>query len=722
MSFIDSLDRSLFVFVNQTLSHPVLDRVMPWLSWNPVFFPILAVVVGWMIAKRGTRGRLFAVMLGLVLVVSDAAVINPLRKSVQRPRPYVSMPEAKTLGGRTSSFSFPSSHTANWFAAAVVTACYWRRLGLLVGLGAMAVGFSRIYNGMHYPGDVMGGAILGSGVAGLGLCLGQWVWRTWGARMFPEWHRAVPSILDPPDKTESAVGGGGDGGRFRTDLYTRLAYLFIGVLLLVRWGYLAMGRIELSEDEAYQWLWSKHLALSYYSKPPMIAYAQWVGTSLFGDTELGVRFLSPLLGAGLSVLVFRFMRSMVSPRAGWWVVLATAAMPLLGVGSVLLTIDPLSVFFWVGAMIAGWSLVNRPETSMRSWVLMGLCWAGGFLSKYTALFQLVCWGLFCVLHPPARRTLRDRGLLVALGILVLSTVPVLVWNAAHGWITVIHLQARAGLNETWKPTLRFLGDFVGGELALLNPVFLVMMLVAGWAAWKERRKDTFGLYLFCMGFPIFLGYWLYTLRARVQPNWIAPAVLPMVCLAVARLEPRWETVSRGVRRVIVGGFVFGLVAVVLLHETRLVSKIIGRPLPEGLDPLNRVRGWKELSRVVEEERVRLAAEGKPVLVIGGHYGTTSLLTFYTPEARRRAGSDPYIFFPVGDHPVNQFYFWEGYKKRAGVNAIFVQKVDSPEPAAEIILKQFETVTDLGMRAAVVRGQVVRRVQLFACRGLREGLE
>src|SRR5215468_11788772 len=84
-------------------------------------------------------------------------------------------------------------------------------------------------------------------------------------------------------------------------------YGLIAGLLLLRLCYIASGIIELSNDEAYQWLWSKHLALSYYSKPPGIALIQRAGTSFFGDTQFGVRFFSPVFAAMLSVATFRFM-------------------------------------------------------------------------------------------------------------------------------------------------------------------------------------------------------------------------------------------------------------------------------------------------------------------------------------------------------------------------------------------------------------------------------
>ena len=91
-------------------------------------------------------------------------------------------------------------------------------------------------------------------------------------------------------------------------------------MLIASWIYLASGTIQLSQDEAYQWVWSKHLALSYYSKPPGIALIQFAGTSLFGDNEFGVRFFSPLFAAILSVMVLRFLAREISARAGFLVV------------------------------------------------------------------------------------------------------------------------------------------------------------------------------------------------------------------------------------------------------------------------------------------------------------------------------------------------------------------------------------------------------------------
>jgi 4-amino-4-deoxy-L-arabinose transferase-like glycosyltransferase len=180
----------------------------------------------------------------------------------------------------------------------------------------------------------------------------------------------------------------------------------IAALFVTRLFYIGSGKIELSEDEAYQWLWSKHLALSYYSKPPMIAFAQLIGTSIWGDHEIGVRFLSPVLSALFGVVILRFMAREVSAVAGFWIVAMCSAALLPAVGSTLMTVDPLLVSFWTGAMIAGWRAV-QPTGTTQQWLITGLMMGLGFLSKYTAVIQIAGLppGFTCTAGAPASRSL-----------------------------------------------------------------------------------------------------------------------------------------------------------------------------------------------------------------------------------------------------------------------------------------------------------------------------
>src|SRR5262249_51179968 len=151
------------------------------------------------------------------------------------------------------------------------------------------------------------GATVGAGYAAAGLLALNALWRTWGRTWFPKAWARWPSLLAQPNPQSASQPPSNSVDTERR--WMMLGYLLIAITFIARLIYLASGRIELSEDEAYQWIWSKHLALSYFSKPPFIAYAQFLGTSIWGDNEFGVRFLSPCIAAILGVTLLRFVGS-----------------------------------------------------------------------------------------------------------------------------------------------------------------------------------------------------------------------------------------------------------------------------------------------------------------------------------------------------------------------------------------------------------------------------
>jgi membrane-associated phospholipid phosphatase len=715
MDRIQTVDEIVFRFVNQQLSNPFFDWLMPFVSGNPYFYPVLAGIAVWLLTKGGFRGRVCFGMLILAVAAGDPLVVNTLKNLIGRPRPFMTIEDANVLGaGRMASFSMPSGHAANWFTATMVACIYYRKLIWAMLPMAILVSFSRIYNGVHYLTDVTAGAALGAGFGAGMVWAVDAIWTWLGPRWFPLWFRTYPSFLRP-ELARAPTPVLEHELQLAQKQWLRLGYLAIFAMLTARLAYLATGRLELSEDEAYQWVWSKHLALSYYSKPPLIAYTQWLGTHIWGDTVFGVRFFSPVLAAALSLLVLRFIARERSAQLGFWLILMVDATPLLAVGSFLMTIDPLSVFFWTLAIITGWRAVQLDST--QQWARTGLWMGLGFLSKYTALFQLLCWAVFFLLCPDSRRQLRRPGPYLALGIMTLCTLPVLIWNAQHDWITLDHMASRSGLDQEWRFQGRFIWDFVLAEVGLLNPIWFGAVAWAAIRFWR-RGRDPFLVYLFSMGAPVFLIYLLYTVRARVQPNWIAPAVIPLFCLGAIYWWSRWREGLQPVKYWVIAGLSIGIPAVVLLHDTNIVNNVVGRPLPAEIDPLRRVRAWKETARLVGEARTNLLQAGKPVFIIGDHYGITGLLSFYLPEAKQNVPNDPLVFARSSDKPENQFYFWKGYAGRTGQNAIYVSEDNLSEIPSPRLQREFASVRDLGVKEALYRGRVFHRLRLFECRDLR----
>ena len=766
MHWLQTLDTSLFYFANRTLSNPFFDWLMPILSNCVFFFPLLILLGAGLFWKGGVRMRLCIVMLAIILPLGNNFVINTVKHAVARPRPYAVLPNARVFGhvgegyiapaaggnglemsaNQRSGTSMPSSHASSWFAATMIFFIYYRRSAWFMLPMALAVSFSRVYNGVHYPSDVLAGAILGAGYAVAGLVALQTLWSQAGKKWFPLWQARLPSLLNAERGTRSAESEIQNAAALDTRHSTldthwlRLGYLLIVIMLIGRWIYVAGGTIDLEKDEAYQWLWSKHLALSYFSKPLGIAVIQFLSTSLFGDTQFGVRFFSPLFAAILSVMVLRFLTREVNARAAFWLLLIVSATPLLGIGTILMTIDPPLVLCWMWAVIAGWRAA-QPDGRTRDWFLVGLAMGLGFLCKYTAACQIVCWVVFFALWRPARMHLRRPGPWLALLLFLICTLPVVIWNTQHGWITVRHVAGDASLQNPWHPTLRYFWEFLFVQAGLLNPIFFAGALWAMFAFWKRWRERPLWLFFFCMAAPVFFGYWLYSVHSRILPNWPVVAVLPMFCLMIAY----WNERPRIVKPFLAVGLALGFFAVAMMLQSNFIGKIFGEQLPGEKDPLRRVRAWRPTAAFVEAAREKLEAEGKPAFIIADHYGMTGLFSFYLPQAHAALKTTPLVYCVDSDEPMNQFYFWPEYNYRAdrkGQNAIFIgelnpyplekgwlgkwlnhqpvnyAEVPPPMPLPRIIADEFETVTDLGEHEIKYGGRVFRRVHLWACYNLK----
>jgi 4-amino-4-deoxy-L-arabinose transferase-like glycosyltransferase/membrane-associated phospholipid phosphatase len=797
MHWLQTLDTGLFYFINRSLSNPLFDWLMPLLSGgNGVmqWFVLLAAAAAIAALCFGNaRVRLCALLMMLVVALGDPLVLNTIKHAVGRPRPFVTLPDARLFGtvgkgyvapdanvggmemaaSTGSRNSMPSSHAGNWFAVTTVAFLFYRRSLRFMLPMALAVSFSRVYNGVHYPGDVLAGAILGTGYATAGVIGLQAAWNRIGKKWFPLWHAKMPSLLNAECGVRSAESADSELRTPNSELeWLRLGCILIFLMLVGRWIYLASGAIELSQDEAYQWVWSKHPALSYYSKPPAIAFIQLAGTSIFGDSEFGIRFFSPIFAAITSLLLLRFLAREIGARPSFWLLLAATATPLLGIGTILMTIDPPLVLCWTWALVAGWRAA-QPDGKTCDWLTVGLAMGLGFLCKYTAVFQIVCWALLFALAPATRLHLRKPGPWLALLVFSLCTLPVVIWNSQHGWITATHVAGNAGLHGQWHPTLRYFWDFLFTQFAALNPVFFIGAMWAMIGFWKLRRERPLWLYLFCMGAPVFLGYWLFSFHSRVLPNWIAVSILPMFCLMVAYWNEKFSSGSRPgtpstasarkndsqlagtvpgaprsfrwVKPVFTVGVALGFFAIAIMYQSNLIARLAGQPLPGEMDPSRRVRGWSQSAAMVEAAREKLqTAEGKPAFIIAGHYGITGLYSFYIPQASPTLKSAPLVYPLDSDAPQNQFYFWPEYNyhdRRKGQNAIYITeaglyKLDGswfwqwlthepinrvappPDALPPRITKEFESATDLGEQDVKIGNRVFHRVHLWACYNLK----
>src|SRR3978361_369862 len=157
------------------------------------------------------------------------------------------------------------------------------------------------------------------------------------------------------------------------------------ILGLVALRLAAAAWTPLTFDEAYYWMWSKHLAGGYYDHPPMVAGVVRLGTRLAGDTELGVRLLSILLALPMGWAVYRTAAILFGgERVAATATILLNATLMAAVGTMIVTPDaPLLV----ASSLVLFCLAKLLETGRAVWWLAaGAAVGAALLSKYTALF------------------------------------------------------------------------------------------------------------------------------------------------------------------------------------------------------------------------------------------------------------------------------------------------------------------------------------------------
>lgn len=163
IEFLYSIDVNILRFCNQTLSNHPFDVFFVFITnvkhWMPVY---IAAVLGLLIwgAKKGRWASFCAL---LMITATDNIGYRLLKETICRPRPYKVLQGILLPGGESGTFSFPSNHALNNFALAMFFSLLYPKFKYVFFTIAVLVAFSRVYIGVHYPSDILGGAVLGLG-------------------------------------------------------------------------------------------------------------------------------------------------------------------------------------------------------------------------------------------------------------------------------------------------------------------------------------------------------------------------------------------------------------------------------------------------------------------------------------------------------------------------------------------------------------------------------
>lgn len=146
-----------------------VDRVMKSASkaGDGYFYPVIGLLV-FLLDRTVAMQLLPAAVMAFAL---ELVLQKILKHSIRRMRPCNLLPEINNLISLPDEFSFPSGHTAASFLMATILSAFYPLVAIPAFLVALLIGISRVYNGVHYPGDVIVGSVLGLMTAKIGLAI-----------------------------------------------------------------------------------------------------------------------------------------------------------------------------------------------------------------------------------------------------------------------------------------------------------------------------------------------------------------------------------------------------------------------------------------------------------------------------------------------------------------------------------------------------------------------
>lgn len=448
------------------------------------------------------------------------------------------------------------------------------------------------------------------------------------------------------------------------------------ILVVARIVWVVFYNTDLFSEEAQYWLWSKNLSYSYYSKPPLIAFVNFLSTNVMGNTEIGVRINAIVIGFILPILVYRFAYTLFkNHHIAFTSAILTMAMPFYHYVSLFFTTDSLVTLFWLLAMMYFYAASDRNK--LNDWIWAG-CFLGlAILSKYTAVLFYPVVILYVLFYK--KHLFRNRGLYVFTAVSVIFCIPVLIWTIRHDLVNLKHVLTLTGAYKETLPVEEGISnilEYLGGQILVLSPLFLlpafIFMLRKKWRG-IFRPYSLQIQYLFLPLLLVWLFFLVMAYGKRIQVNWLffAYATVPILLghIFSKHFSSRLLHISAGITLLLLV-FMFNPVLFDLFGMSKVYSA--------KNDTLHRMHGWRELGEEVSG-LINDSADTN-VFIFSDNYHVASQLAFYTVN-------NPQTYCINNERRMNQFDMWPGLEQfeNKGYDAIYVSKLE----VTQEVLDSFE---------------------------------
>jgi len=389
---------------------------------------------------------------------------------------------------------------------------------------------------------------------------------------------------------------------------------------------------ELQDDEAYYWVYSLFPAWGYFDHPPLTAIMIKVGYFLF-QNELGVRLVSLFMNFG-TLLLLQQLTGKQKPFLFYTIMLSMAILQIAGfmaapdIPLIFFTV----LFFWVYKQFL-------ERSSLGYTLLLGIVMALLLYSKYHGVLLI----FFTILSNP--KILLKPQFLLAAFIGVICFLPHLYWQYEHDFISFKYHLFESNVNP-YK--FSYTTEYIGGQILMAGPIAGIILIPAAlWYRNKQKDKLIRALQFTLIGFYVF--FLLSSFRGRVEANWTAPVVVPLVILSFFYLarNVKWE-------KALLFTLPFSIIIILLLRIAMVVDILPLETMKE------RFHSWKQWPQMMKQE-----TKGLPI-VWSDSYQRASKYYFYTGQLTHSVNwyqgrKNNYNYWPIEKQALNQaVYFMDIY--------------------------------------------------------------
>jgi 4-amino-4-deoxy-L-arabinose transferase-like glycosyltransferase len=459
-------------------------------------------------------------------------------------------------------------------------------------------------------------------------------------------HSAVPTRIGPLDGANAGTRTLAATPVWATWRFALAVILFATAARIVYNIWLSPW--DLVGDEAYYWQQSRHLDWCYNEKGPLLAWLIALACRTFGDTEWAVRLPVTLawgLAAwGLGRLAIAASRG--DQRVGALSAILFLLIPAFHANAQICTQDGLMVVLWIALTAAGLWLFRRWRDGQGQWgpwlVIYSLLGVG-MLLKQSVLTFLPGLALFWWFH---RRTLPLRPVFFAqqaagFVLVALACIPMLYWNAGHGWPLLAHTLGHLGAGGDQIGTvnkgnpLTWEASTLGALIAFFGPA-LAVMIWASIRAWRDQDVSQTRFdrrWLICAAWFSTVFYAALALTKPVVATWPLPSMAPLVILVAQVVTPVLCENAPGphLRRLWRSSVIYGIVAGVAIAFPTAALLIPGVSRVASKRMMGRFGGARQQAAALAQVIDGLSTpDGRPPLVLAPNYGLACLTSFYLP--------------------------------------------------------------------------------------------